>query len=259
MPGSRSSRRTSGATPPLRTAASASANKSSALCAASRPSASALRLAFAATPFSRIASSIDSSDDRQQALLRREPDHHQIGEDRIAEQPRRQRAGAQRRDIGGRDALADRGEEARRRQDRGCGWSGTRRSARHPRSPPPRCPAAPARARRAPSRRSGRRRSARRPARCPAAPRGSPRYRRRSRMWLVTAPPFCAMPVMSSTLALLPSRCAAIARIAPTVSTPVPPMPVTSSACGASLTSRTAGTGSAAVRAAERRVDRGCA
>ena len=70
------------------------------------------------------------------------------------------------------------------------------------------------------------------------------------RMWLVTAPPFCAMPVWSSTLAALPSRCAAIASTAPTVSTPVPPMPVTSRAWGACATSSTAGAGSFAAMSA---------
>jgi hypothetical protein len=43
-----------------------------------------------------------------------------------------------------------------------------------------------------------------------------------------TEPPFCAKPMKSSTLALLPSRCAAIVMSAPTVTTPVPPTPVTS-------------------------------
>ena len=43
--------------------------------------------------------------------------------------------------------------------------------------------------------------------------------------WLYTAPFFCDRPVMSYVLAALPSRCAAIASTAPTVMTPVPPMP----------------------------------
>ncbi|KGW50612.1 hypothetical protein Y049_2353 [Burkholderia pseudomallei MSHR684] len=43
-----------------------------------------------------------------------------------------------------------------------------------------------------------------------------------------TAPPFCAKPMKSSTDALLPSRCAAMLTSAPTVTTPVPPTPVTS-------------------------------
>ncbi len=46
------------------------------------------------------------------------------------------------------------------------------------------------------------------------------------RTWLATAPFFWASPVTSSSLAPLPSRWAAIATIAPTVTTPVPPMPV---------------------------------
>ena len=48
-----------------------------------------------------------------------------------------------------------------------------------------------------------------------------------SRTWLVTAPFFCAAPVLSSTEQPLPSRWAAMPSSAPTVSTPVPPMPVT--------------------------------
>ena len=47
-----------------------------------------------------------------------------------------------------------------------------------------------------------------------------------------TDPPFCAKPMKSSTLADLPSRCAAIAINAPTVTTPVPPTPVTSRSYG---------------------------
>ncbi len=58
-----------------------------------------------------------------------------------------------------------------------------------------------------------------------------------TRMWLVTAPPFWAMPVMSSTLAARPSMCAAMAISAPTVRTPVPPMPVTSRARSPASTS----------------------
>ncbi len=47
------------------------------------------------------------------------------------------------------------------------------------------------------------------------------------RMWLATAPPFCARPAMSMMPTPLPSRCAAMPRIAPMVTMPVPPMPVT--------------------------------
>ena len=54
-----------------------------------------------------------------------------------------------------------------------------------------------------------------------------------SRTWLVTAPFFCARPVKSSTLQPLPSRCAAMPSSAPTVMTPVPPMPVTRMPYGA--------------------------
>ena len=46
------------------------------------------------------------------------------------------------------------------------------------------------------------------------------------RTWLVTGPPFWARPAMSITAAALPSRCAAMARSAPMVTTPVPPTPV---------------------------------
>ncbi|MDB5746028.1 MAG: hypothetical protein JWP72_876 [Massilia sp.] len=42
----------------------------------------------------------------------------------------------------------------------------------------------------------------------------------------VTEPFFCLMPVMSSTEATLPSRCAAMPISAPTVMTPVPPIPL---------------------------------
>ena len=48
------------------------------------------------------------------------------------------------------------------------------------------------------------------------------------RTWLVTGPPFWASPAMSITPAPFPSRCAAMARIAPMVTTPVPPTPVIS-------------------------------
>ncbi len=48
-----------------------------------------------------------------------------------------------------------------------------------------------------------------------------------TRTCVVTAPPFCARPVWSSTLVPLPSRCAAMPISAPMVTTPVPPMPVT--------------------------------
>src|SRR5437867_768932 len=43
----------------------------------------------------------------------------------------------------------------------------------------------------------------------------------------MTGPPFCARPLISSTEQPLPSTCAAIARIWPIVTTPVPPIPVT--------------------------------
>jgi hypothetical protein len=47
------------------------------------------------------------------------------------------------------------------------------------------------------------------------------------RMCDTTEPFFCARPVMSSTEQPLPSRCAAMPSSAPIVTTPVPPMPVT--------------------------------
>jgi len=47
------------------------------------------------------------------------------------------------------------------------------------------------------------------------------------RMWLITAPFFCASPVMSSTPQPLPSTCAAMPSSCPMVTTPVPPTPVT--------------------------------
>ena len=47
-----------------------------------------------------------------------------------------------------------------------------------------------------------------------------------SRTCDITGPPFWARPLMSSTIAPLPSTWAAMARIWPTVTTPVPPMPV---------------------------------
>ena len=47
-----------------------------------------------------------------------------------------------------------------------------------------------------------------------------------SRTWLVTAPSSGRGPVTSSTVQPLPSRCAAIPSKAPSVMTPVPPIPV---------------------------------
>src|SRR5215467_2054641 len=47
------------------------------------------------------------------------------------------------------------------------------------------------------------------------------------RIWLKTAPPFCARPAMSITPTPLPSRWAAMPRIPPMVTMPVPPTPVT--------------------------------
>ena len=55
---------------------------------------------------------------------------------------------------------------------------------------------------------------------------GSPDAAKRTK--LITAPFFCASPVTSSTVTPLPSRCAAMPSSWPTVTTPVPPMPVTS-------------------------------
>ena len=50
--------------------------------------------------------------------------------------------------------------------------------------------------------------------------------------WLMTAPPFCARPVMSNVDAALPSMWAAIPSSALTVTMPVPPTPVTRMAAG---------------------------
>ena len=55
-----------------------------------------------------------------------------------------------------------------------------------------------------------------------------------TRTWLVTGPFFCARPVTSSTEQPLPSRWAAMPSSAPTVITPEPPMPVTSTFQGRS-------------------------
>ena len=60
------------------------------------------------------------------------------------------------------------------------------------------------------------------------------------RTWLETAPFFCARPVTSSSEQPLPSRWAATARIAPTVTTPVPPIPAISTFHG-SVHAATAG------------------
>ncbi len=49
---------------------------------------------------------------RQQALLRRESDHHHVGEDSITEQPRGQRPGAQGGDVVRHYPFGDRGKEA---------------------------------------------------------------------------------------------------------------------------------------------------
>jgi hypothetical protein len=53
--------------------------------------------------------------------------------------------------------------------------------------------------------------------------------------WLITAPPFCARPVTSSTVTPLFSRCAAMPSSAPIVTTPVPPTPVTSTPYGRTI------------------------
>ena len=53
-----------------------------------------------------------------------------------------------------------------------------------------------------------------------------------TRTKLSTLPPFCAKPMKSSTEACLRSRCAAMVIRAPTVTTPVPPTPVTSRSKG---------------------------
>jgi hypothetical protein len=65
------------------------------------------------------------------------------------------------------------------------------------------------------------------------------------RTWLVTGPFFWARPVTSSTEQPLPSRCAAIPSSAPSVTTPEPPIPATSTLTGR-VASAGSGTGSAA-------------
>ena len=52
------------------------------------------------------------------------------------------------------------------------------------------------------------------------------------RMWVVTSPPFCARPIWSMTDTPRPSRWAAMPRIAPIVTIPVPPIPPTSRLAG---------------------------
>ena len=75
--------------------------------------------------------------------------------------------------------------------------------------------------------------------------------RRAMRTWLSTAPPFCARPVKSSTDTARPSRCAAMPMTAPTVSTPVPPIPVISVSWVVSIAG-SRGCGRAATRPASR-------
>ena len=65
------------------------------------------------------------------------------------------------------------------------------------------------------------------------------------RMCVVTAPPFCARPVWSSTEVPLPSKWAAIPSNAPMVTTPVPPTPVSRMFHGCSRLERTFGIGRA--------------
>ena len=65
------------------------------------------------------------------------------------------------------------------------------------------------------------------------------------RTCVVTAPPFWARPVWSSTLPPLCSRCAAIPNKAPMVTTPVPPMPVIRMFQGSSSVLLNTGAGSA--------------
>ncbi len=71
-----------------------------------------------------------------------------------------------------------------------------------------------------------------------------------SRTWVVTAPPFCASPVWSSTVAPLPSRCPAMPSSAPMVTTPVPPTPVIRMFQGSASALRNAGAGRLASRSA---------
>jgi hypothetical protein len=74
------------------------------------------------------------------------------------------------------------------------------------------------------------------------AHRGDVAGRGAMRQWMATAPPFWASPAISISPAPLPSRCAAMARSAPTVTTPVPPTPViTCSTAGRSCAGSGAG------------------
>ena len=61
------------------------------------------------------------------------------------------------------------------------------------------------------------------------------------RTWLVTGPFFCARPVTSSTEQPLPSRWAAIPSSAPSVTTPDPPIPATSTFTGREASAATGG------------------
>ena len=61
----------------------------------------------------------------------------------------------------------------------------------------------------------------------PMRPEPSRRFSSARRIWLDTLPFFWASPVLSRTVTNLPSRCAAMPINAPTVTTPVPPIPVT--------------------------------
>ena len=63
------------------------------------------------------------------------------------------------------------------------------------------------------------------------------------RMCVVTAPPFCASPVWSSTVEPRPSRCPAMPSSAPMVTTPVPPTPVIRMFQGCDRSVRSGGAG----------------
>ena len=63
------------------------------------------------------------------------------------------------------------------------------------------------------------------------------------RIWVVTAPPFCASPAISINPTPLPSICAAMPSNAPRVTTPVPPTPVIKMLLGWSRSRRGFGNG----------------
>ena len=211
----------------------------------------------ASTPFSRIASRIDARLIGKPALLPGEAHHEHVGGDRVADervgQPLRldemraarpgallDRAGCSRR-VGSEKSAA-------RVKSPGIGLvqidedAALARADRRQRllaSPPPRC----------------RRRAPCRPPRPRCGWNGSPPASGAIRMWIETAPPFCASPAMSMMPTPSPSRCAAMPSTAPTVTTPVPPTPVIRMPLRALRASRSRGSG---IGGSASRRDRAC-